>query len=278
MAVPGGNRVASLAGFLLSLMATDVSAQTGLTYRFQADTLAGRMWVLGNDARRQLEAGENGLAAGRIEIWKDGGRQIFILNPSDRTYYEQNAWRLKRGMAAAAVDTLTAREPFRVSGVDNVRADLRLMPGTETVSGYPCRRAILTFSYRLALRVANASGTMPAAVEGTHDICVTEQRGALPLPFGHHVAFTSGHAEVDTAIAERLAGLKGIPVARLLKATRRIENGEPVSATSALLLTDILEERIPADLFEIPKDYRFQEPEIVGPVRRDGIPARTGRY
>jgi hypothetical protein len=50
MAVPASNRVASLAGLLLSLMATVVSAQTGLTYRFKADTLAGRMWVLGDDA------------------------------------------------------------------------------------------------------------------------------------------------------------------------------------------------------------------------------------
>ena len=43
-------------------------AQTGTMYRFQADTLKGTVWILGQNARRELESGVNGLAAGRNEI------------------------------------------------------------------------------------------------------------------------------------------------------------------------------------------------------------------
>ena len=65
---------------ILNVVSTGAGAQTGLTYRFQADTLVGTVWVLGENARRELEAGEGGTAAGRVEIWKDAGKQIFILS------------------------------------------------------------------------------------------------------------------------------------------------------------------------------------------------------
>lgn len=66
------------------LFAGPAHAQTGITYRFREDTLVGRAWVLGDDARREIEAGEGGTAAGRVEMWKDGGKQIFVRDSSDR--------------------------------------------------------------------------------------------------------------------------------------------------------------------------------------------------
>ena len=73
---------------MLSAFGTAAWAQTGTTYRFQADTLKGTVWVLGDDARRELESGEGGTAAGRIEIRRNGGKEVFVLNPAERTYYE----------------------------------------------------------------------------------------------------------------------------------------------------------------------------------------------
>ena len=253
---------------LLTVVVTGAWAQTGTTDRFQADTLVGQVWVSGEDARRAIESGEGGTASGRIEIWRDGGKQIFILNPQDRTYYEDNAFRARGRLSRVAVEPLTARLPFRVNGIERVRVDLVEVPGTETVSGFSCRRSVLTFSYTLWLRLPQVNDPMPSHVEGSQDFCVTEAPNTPRLPFGHRLEFASGHAEVDDAVAARLAEVRGMPVARLLKATRRIESGEPVSATSALLLSDIRHVPISADLFEVPKDYRFREPEIVAPARR----------
>lgn len=253
---------------LLTVVVTGARAQTGTTYRFQADTLVGQVWVSGENARREIESGEGGTASGRIEIWRDGGKQIFILNPEDRTYYEDNAFRARGDLSRAALEPLTARFPFRVDGIERLRVDLVEVPGTETVSDYSCRRSVLTFSYTLLLRLPQVSDSMLSHVEGSQDFCVTEAPQTLRLPFGHRLDFASGHAEVDNAVAARLAEVRGMPVARLLKATRRIENGEPVSATSVLLVSEIRHVPISADLFKVPKDYRFREPEIVAPVRR----------
>ena len=243
-------------------------AQTGLTYRFQADTVVGRVWVVGENARRELEAGEGGTATGRIEIWRDGGKQIFILNPADRTYYEEIAFRRRLGVGQVSVEPLTVRRPFRVAGVEKLQVDLKVLPHTEVVSGYACRRAVLTFSYGLSLGLETANFSMPGRVEGFQDFCVMEAPSTVVLPFGHRLELASGHSEVDAAIAERLTGLKGIPVARILRATRWIERGEPVSETSALILSDVREVVVAADRFEVPKEYRFREPELVPPVRR----------
>ena len=255
-------------GAMLWAMSTSAWAQTGTTYRFQADTVRGTVWVLGDNARRELDAGEGGRAAGRVEIWRDGGTKVFILNPTDRTYYEDKAFRARRGLSDVSVEALTVRRPMRVEGIEDLRVALNESPRAEVIAGYTCRRTVLTLSYNLKLGMADSTGTFPGRVEGSEDFCLIDVPNLARLPFGHQLELTSGHPQVDAAIAERLASLKGIPVARLLKITRRIENGEPVSTTSALLLNDVREASIAPDRFEVPRDYRFQEPAIVAPSRK----------
>jgi hypothetical protein len=259
--------VVLLASALLA-PSTTASAQTGMSYRFREDTLVGTTWVLGDNARRELETGENGLAAGRVEIWKDGGKQIFVLNTADRTYYELRAFRARFGLAMLSVEPLTVRSPFRVDRVQDVKVQSKLSLTREVSDGYPCHRALLTFSYKLTLRLDGVRDSLPGHVEGSLDMCLAEGVDGVRLPFGHGPELTSGHPEVDAAIAERFAPLKGIPVARILKVTRRIEKGDPVSATSHLLLSDVQTTQISGDRFEVPAGYRFKEPVITPPTRR----------
>jgi len=262
------SRVMSWTILALAAVSTGAWAQTGTTYRFRSDTLVGKVWVLGDNARRELESGEGGLAAGRVEIWKDGGQQVFILNPADRTYYEGRAYFARHGGPEVSLEPLTARLPFRVDGVGDLHVDLKVLPRPDVVSGYSCQRAVLTLSYSLRLGIDKTDVSMPGRVEGSEEFCLMDAPKAPPLPFGHRLELTSGHPQVDAAVAERLASLKGIPLARILKVTRRIEKGDPVSATSVLVLSDVQEAAIALDRFEVPKDYRFQEPVLVAPVRK----------
>jgi hypothetical protein len=255
------------AAFLTFMSAAGAWAQTGMTYRFQEDTLVGRVWVSGEHARREIETGEGGTAAGRVEIWRNGGKEIFVLDPKSRTYFEEHAFRARQGLNRVSVEPLTVRVPFRVERIDDVRVDLRTLPRTEMISGYSCRRTVLTFSYTLTVHLADANVSMPGRVEGSQDVCLMDVPNTTRLPFGHRIEFTSGHPDVDAAVAARLAGLTGMPVARLLKVTRRIETGDPVSAVSVLLVSEVEEATIPADRFDVPGDYRFREPEIGPHVR-----------
>ena len=255
---------------ILTVMSHAAWAQTGMTYRFQEDARAGRVWIVGENSRLEIEAGDGGVPAARIEISKDGGKQIFVLNPVDHTYYEDNAYLARFGAAALRVSAgpLTAGRPFRVDGVEKLKVDLKVSSGTDVVSGYTCQRAILTFSYTLKLGLVGFPDTMPGRVEGSEEFCLLDAPNPRPLPFRHRLELTSGLSQVDAAFAERLATLKGIPVSRRLTVSRRIEQGELVSVTSTLVLSDIREEAVAADLFEVPKDYRFWEPVVLAPVRK----------
>jgi len=79
------------------------------------------VWVLGENARRELEGGENGLAAGRVEIWKDGGRQVLSIDPRTHTYYDAVAFWAKNGAPRVAPETLAVRSPFKPQGVEGTQ-------------------------------------------------------------------------------------------------------------------------------------------------------------
>jgi len=242
--------------------------RTATSYRFREDTLAGTVWISGADARREIESGAEGIAAGRVEIWRDGGKTIDVLDPGARTYYEERAFLARQGLPRVSLEALTLRRPFRIVGVESVRVALREVPIPETVSGVECHRALLTFSYDLTVSVAPLDDPLRARVEGSEDFCFVNPAPSHPLPFGHGLELRTGHPQVDAAIAARVAPLNAIPVARIVNVTRRVDGGEAVAGTSALLLTGIGEVPIASDAFTVPTGYRLREPRISPPVRK----------
>jgi hypothetical protein len=250
---------------------TSASAQTGTSYRFQQGTAAGRVWVLGENARKEIEPGEPGTPAehGRVEIWKDGGKQLFVVDPVDHTYYEENTYRKQSTATEASLDILTVRAPFHIDGVQNLKLDLTTAPRPEVVSGYSCQRTTLSFSYQLKLSLQQIAGVaMIGRVAGAATVCMVDAPQPLSLPFGHRAQLVSGIAAVDVAAAKRLSSLSGIAVSQTVTATRQIDNGEAVSGRYTLTVSDIQPVEISPERFEIPKDYRFREPVVAGPVRK----------
>ena len=63
-----------LAAFAAAGPRTPAQAQTGLTFRYKFERGAGQVWVLGQNARRQLDGEGNGPLGGFIEIWRNGAR------------------------------------------------------------------------------------------------------------------------------------------------------------------------------------------------------------
>ncbi len=245
------------------------STQTGVVYRFQSGSTAGTVWVAGNNARLELEPTE-GSATGvrRVKISKDGGKQLLVLN-NDHSYYDSVAYHARASRAVPSLGTLNVREPFIVAAVKKVRIDVASLaeraPGGNTDS---CRRVSLTLSYDLQLRLKTATVPFPGRVEGHGEFCLADSLPNVRLPFGHGLELTSGIQEVDAVLADRLASLKGVPVKRTLTVTRQMEGGESVSETYTLVLSDFREAEIPEDRFDVPVDYRYQEPVIVGPKRQ----------
>ena len=249
--------------------ATDAEpARMATSYHFRENTLIGTVWVSGANARREIESGGGGTGARRVEIWRDGGKTIDVLDPGARTYYEERAFLARQGLPRVSLEALTLRGPFRIDGVENVRVALTQLPMLETISGVECHRALLRFSYDLKVSAPAVGDSLRARVEGSEDFCFISAVPSNPLPFGHGLDLTSGHPQVDAAIAAQVAALNAIPVARIVKVTRQIDGGDVVAGTSTLLLSDIREVPIASDAFTVPSGYRLREPRITPPVRK----------
>jgi hypothetical protein len=258
--------VTSLALGAMLLLQASGTAQNGFSYRFRTEKASGTVWVLGDDARQEVDPGEDS-PGGRVTIWKSSGQQLLQLDTGARTYYDERAT-LKDGEVTTSptLGNLTARKPFAVAGVAKLVVDLKPEPEPDLSGPYPCRRVLVAFSYRLKLQLKNV-GEVPGTVEASGELCLADSLPYSTLPFGHGLALVSGIREVDSALAERLAALKGLPVRRSLKATRTIEGGEAVSGTSTLVLSDFRSLPLSADRFAVPAEYRYQKPVLVAPVR-----------
>jgi len=264
-----------LSATLLALLwsAPRASAQTtrtGTSYHFEERGTKGQVWVLGDNARKEIDRGEPGtlLEHGRIEIWKNGGREIFVLDPIERPYYQRKPLGKGEPDSEPTVSTLTVREPFRFEQVRNLKFELSA-PRLETASGYSCQRSTLSFSYELKLTLTQVPGlSMTGRVAGAASFCMMEAPAAGPPPFKHRAALISGIAAVDAAAAQQLSSLSGMPIAGSISATRQIDTGEAVADRFVFILSDIRPAEIDAERFEVPKDYRFAEPVVVGPVKK----------
>ena len=245
-------------------------AQTAIVYRFDTGTATGTVWLAGDKARLESDPKDDTARNRRIELSRDGGTQLLVLNASDRTYYDSVAYQAGRPVPSLA--PLNVREPLVVGGVEKVLVGVDPpLTGEETSDGKTdaCRRVTVTLSYSLQLRLTMAEGLFPGRVQGRGEFCLTDSLPVTTLPFGHGLQFVSGIPQVDALLAERLAALKGIPIKRTLVATRQIQGGESVSETATLVLSDFREAQVPPDRFEVPPGYRYQEPVIIGPNRQE---------
>ena len=239
------------------------ATRAAVTYRVQDGDRGATVWVAGADARMEHDDVE-GLPPRGAAIWKDGGKTIVVVDDKERTYYDQIAYLSRSGSPFAPVATMTAAKPFEVGGVKKVRVEVR--DSGDGAAG--CRPVTVAFSYELQLRMANVPGTFPASVEGTSELCYADSFAIAALPFGHGVLPKTGLEEVDKVFAERLSALRGTIVRQKFTATRRIENGEPVTKSAASEISAAKQVEVPAARFQLPAGYRFQEPVIVGPQRQ----------
>jgi hypothetical protein len=252
-------------GFFALAVAAEPSTRDGFVYRLESPPGGASVWVAGGDARIEYDTKDE--IPARVEIWKDGGKQILVINERDRTYYDSVAYRKEAGRSDPSVDVMTVRPPFEIAGAEKIRVEVRPQP--PPAASDACRPVTVEFSYDLRLRLKVAPGTFPGRVEGLTELCLAESFPVAALPFGHGSLTTSGIEAVDRVFAERFAALRGVPVRRKVSATRRIENGETVSKTSTLELKDARPADIPGRYFEVPPGYRFQEPVIVAPTRQE---------
>jgi hypothetical protein len=254
---------------LFAMLAAAAAGANGVTYRFETGARSGTVWAAGRAARMESTRAKTDAADEdrrvQVEIWKDGGRQVLVVDDSARTFYDRAA-REAKGEGAAppyAVPAATVSKPFEIVSAKMRSVDVR--PAAE--AGADCRPVKIAFSYDLELRISGITGaTFPASVTGVDEACLATGLPVDALPFGHGPGLTTGISAVDDALARAYATVPGVPVRRTVSVTRRIEGGEPV--TSTLSLSGLAAADVPAARLDVPAGYQHREPVLVGPMRQ----------
>jgi hypothetical protein len=255
---------------LLLSAAASASAGSGWTYRFEADGRRGTTWVAGDDSRTELEAAQDARGV-QVEIIVNGGEKVLLVSPAAGTYYDAVAYHGPRpGFGALGreptLKVLTATGTFEVERARKIKVSP--LPLAKALEGLGCRPTGFAFSYELDLRIVRAGVSVPAKVEGRLELCLADEPAGVALAPGDGLQLRAGIDAVDAAFAERLSTLRGVPLRRAISATRTIENGEAVSETKTLLLSGFQPVEVPAERFQVPPGYRYEEPSIVGPARQ----------
>ena len=134
-------------------------------------------------------------------------------------------------------------------------------PTDETFAGFATRKYTIQATYTL---VEDFYGSkVPAKQSITISFWTSDAiNGSMPLP---PIDLVSGRAEVDAALAPKIAAVPGFPLKTLFVATRAYERGMPQVEMITATIDAIRNVAAPPHAFERPREYIEQEPVMTAP-------------
>ena len=270
--------VALVASLLILVSAS--GALGGTTYRFrtiregsQRLDISGRVWVEGNEARREYDAGgpypfdEN-----RVEIAREGEPEVSVLDLKGRTFH-----RIPRA-ETSRLGTLRLPAPFDGPyAVRDVVVSLERRVEPESGGSNAVRCLVLTAEYGLSQ--TSGSQKLSAHVAVRAEFWVSDRRAGMRLGFGDgEVALRSGIEEVNAALSTPLRGVDGLALRSVVRATRVIEGRVEETESLTQRITEIGDTRVEAARFEVPADLNYRQPATAEILQVIAEPVTAGDY
>jgi hypothetical protein len=160
----------------------------------------------------------------------------------------------------------------------NVEVAVVEAPETEAVSGLQTRRYEVRLSYDISTRLFGETVKGKVTTAAVYWLAEGPER---TVPTLLRPLLTTGIAELDERLREPLAKLRGFPVRQRVTVTAEGEEVPRRVSTLEVNLSAPASAELPAGAFEVPKGFRFEEPEYIRPgapsVFRPGSAVGTGR-
>ena len=249
------------------LLLSSAPAWAGDMYTFTLETRGGlgervqrgRVLVEENRYRLEFDPDEEPRVYD-VAIFRGEGEERIFLNPPSRTYFKERKAEPK--WPSHSMLRLYSVLPGQKTTLKNVRLEVQESPSTETVSGHTTRRHVIRISYDLAVK--HLSETLRGKVTVEVVSWRTEElslRLAEELRIDLHTLLP----EVDGPLNEARSKLRGFPIKEQVTMTADLKQGEPQTIVTTSTIQDVKPAETKADLFEIPKGYTYEKPEIVAP-------------
>lgn len=253
----------------LSLVFVAENLSAGLTYRFESktegvtrSTVSGSVKSDGANVRMDVREGDGLLLpSGGVVLSRDAGRTLRIADLKERTYYDINV----RDIASGAGGVLAQLGDAVKMTVTNPKVSVRNLGPAQKVEGFNTRRTLVETSHDLQVNALGQKMTIRIATR--NDVLSTDQLPGTLAEFLQMRSATTGIAAIDAILEAQHGKVTGFPL-RQVMTVKVTQNGQDVTATTRVVLTDVLKKNIaPAD-FTLPAGLQ---------KTRSPLEAMTGR-
>lgn len=258
--------------FAYFLLLAAAPAFAGETYTFhlqsQGDAMEisrkGRVQVDGERYRVQLDEPGDPSFPYDVLLSTDGGRTETGLFPDRRTYYGvKEGWKGFESSIFGLAGMLERRT------LKNIQVAVIEDPEPEVIAGLSARRKEIRLSYDIQASLLQEKLQGRITMEAVYWLAEAPGRS---VPTLLRPQIKTGLEDLDKLLREPLSRLQGLPVRQRITVTSEGKDLPRRVATYTVDLSTVESAPPPAGAFEIPKGFRFEEPEISVPIlgKRDG--------
>ncbi|HEX6574726.1 MAG TPA: DUF4412 domain-containing protein [Gemmatimonadaceae bacterium] len=259
--------------FAAALPVTD-----GMTYEFvmkstskqtgnkEQVTLRGRGTYAGDDAKLEIVDASSSTGGtetfggkGTYFIVKNGGQEMLLVNPKDKSYMVWDIATMFAGMSKV-VNAVGGLMKMQMSDVNISAQD---MGAGETVQGYPTRHYRMIQNYTMTASMFGKKSTtrnettidyyFAPTLKIANPFVMNSQQMSMLTQFD---MFNNPDYKNGMAAAMAKLPKNGVPLKTVTTTVGTDEKGKQETSTSVMELVNFKADNIPASTFEIPSDYQ----------------------
>ena len=240
------------AAFLL-IFSVAANASAGLTYHFESTTegvsrsrVSGSVKSNDRDVRMDIEEGDGLLLpTGGVVISRDGGRTLRVADLQARTYYDVSLDEI----AAGASGLLAQMGDAVKMTVTNPSVTTRDLGAAGKIEGFNTRHSLVETSHDLQVIALGQKMTIRIATR--NEVWTTDQLPGVLADFLQMRTTRTGIAAIDSILAAQQGKVTGFPL-RQVMTVKVTQNGQEMTTTTKVVLTDVLKRNIAPSMFTLP--------------------------
>ena len=269
------------------VLAAALPVTDGMTYEFvmkttskqtgnkEQITMRGRGTYAGDDAKLEIleaaaSSGGNEAFGGKgtYFIVKNGGAEMLLVNPAEKTYTK---WDMANMMAGLS-KMMGAMGGLVKMQMSDVKIDAHDMGAGETIQGYPTRHMQMVQSYTMS--VSMFGRTNKNSMVSTTDYYFSPSlKIANPFVGNSHQMSQLGdmfnNPEFKKQLTAAMARMpkNGVPLKTVTNAVSTDDKGKQTTSVTTMEMVNFKAANVPASAFAIPHDYKMIEmPSLAGSV------------
>lgn len=220
-------------------------------------------WVDGGKAKVEFkESGNPAFEAGTYLLTQDGGQQIYMVNPEDKTYARFDLEAMM-GMVGNVLQGMGGLVKFEVS---EPKVEKLAEEDGGKIAGLSTRYYKFRTSYTMSVKIFGMG--QPSAVVTDQEVWATQD--VSDAGFGIWLRKTPpkiGNESLDRLINAEMQTIQGWPLKMVTTSTSTGKKGKPATTRTTMEVTLLEKTSVPASAFALPAGYKEVEMTPMVPVQ-----------